>query len=121
MCYNYVFNKSKIGTIINMELRMLLSHVSPELAVGVLLFMLTWRASSNINKTIADHQAQEKRQNDLIELLGKQQCKIISVINASPCITKENGLWLANVKKNGGSPPDKIRCLFQEAKHEDEG
>ena len=98
---------------------MLLSHVSPELAVGVLLLILTWRASSNINKTIADHQAQEKRQNDLLELLGKQQCKIITIINASPCITKENGLWLANVNKNGGSQPDRVKCMYHESIDDD--
>ena len=42
--------------------------------------------------------------------LLKQQHKAEETISRLPCISKENGLWLKDVDRNGGEPPEKIVC-----------
>lgn len=94
------------------------SILSKELIAGLGILAVTLRASykmirvsNNINNIVDSHKRQEKRQDDMIEALSKQQLKLIAIINSSPCISKRNGLWLQDIRRNGGAPPDEVICI----------
>ena len=42
----------------------------------------------------------------------KQQHKCEAIICRMPCVNKENGIWLTDVERNGGSPPCEIKCNY---------
>lgn len=47
-------------------------------------------------------------------LLLQQQHKAEETISRLSCISKENGLWLKDVNRNGGEPPEKIESLIKD-------
>ncbi|MBF0406700.1 MAG: hypothetical protein HQM10_05060 [Candidatus Riflebacteria bacterium] len=75
------------------------------IAVICLAVIVTMRVNKAINK--------EGEQNSRIEIVEKQQHKSEQVISACPCISKENATWLQDKERNGGKPPEAVKCPFQ--------
>jgi hypothetical protein len=56
-----------------------------------------------VNKAISKDKKQEK-----------QQKKIIQLVSACPCISKNNATWLQDPARNGGQPPERVICKYME-------
>ena len=93
---------------------MLLSYLTPEFVVGILVVLLTWRLSSHTHKTLSRHKEHEARQDACIKILTDQLDKAIKLLSKYPCITKRNGIWLTQVKSEGSEPPDPVACVHKE-------
>ena len=98
-------------------------NLPPEL-LWILAFLglavvITWKISRLVAATTAayeKHEARFKAVEDQQKTEEKQRHKIEQLISAAPCISKNNSLWLQNETRNGGQPPEPIKCLYQEAK-----
>lgn len=92
----------------------------PGLLAGLILFMLTIWLVLRINKVITHAADSQAEQVTRIILLEKQQRKLEQTISSAPCVTKNNGLWLQDSKRNGGQPPEPIKCQYLAAKERGE-
>ncbi|MBF0406483.1 MAG: hypothetical protein HQM10_03955 [Candidatus Riflebacteria bacterium] len=75
------------------------------IAVISLAVIVTMRVNKAISK--------EGEQNSRIEIVEKQLHKTETIVTACPCISKENATWLQDKTRNGGKPPETVRCPFQ--------
>jgi len=105
------------------DVQFIAENFPPSLAAAVLLLLLTVAVTLKVNELIkAPKAADEKRDKELEELKKqvekeqKQRHKLEQLISSAPCISKNNGLWLQAEDRNGGQPPEPIKCLYQEAK-----
>ena len=94
----------------------LLSQLSPTVIAVLFITFLTAWLTFRVNRLITTALAQEGEQTARIAILEKQQGKNIQLISSAPCISKVNGLWLADIKRNGGQPPEPVECQYLSAK-----
>ena len=85
------------------------SKLSPEL-IGLIVFVVfvAW-FTLRANRYFSDNAR-----------TSKQQHKLEQLISACPCVSKLNGLWLQDETRNGGQPPEEIKCIYQKAKDKGE-
>lgn len=67
------------------------------------------------NKKISQAQAERHE----IEILKKQQGKIIQLFESAPCISKKNATWLTDERLNE-QPPENVKCQYHAAKERGE-
>ena len=80
-------------------------------AVIALAVTVTVRYNKKIGQALAERHE--------IEILKKQQGKIIQLLEAAPCISKKNATWLTDERQNE-QPPEGIKCQYHAAKERGE-
>ena len=100
-----------------------IGEISPELAIALIFLALavviTWKISSLVAVSTAAYKRLEERiegtENNIVKE-KKQRHKVEQLMTAAPCVSKSNGVWLQDESRNGGQPPEPIKCQYIEAK-----
>lgn len=108
------------GIIEKLSLDLILDNCPPTTIAAIIVVSLALWAAFRINKVVREALSQEQRQSEAIEENKKQRKKIEALLCDCPCISKNNGLWLQDKNRNGGRPPEPIRCHYYVAKGRDE-
>lgn len=81
------------------------------LVLILLAVIITIKSNAAINRV-----REEQKKSDIDR---KQISKLVHTLSCCPCISKTNGLWLQDIKRNGGNPPEKIVCVYISTKEKD--
>lgn len=98
------------------SLEWMIENCTPELIATIVLVCLCVWVVVRVNSALTKAYTCEEAQTRGIAELKKQQSKIEHIISNSPCISKTNGIWLTDVTRNGGQPPEPIICQYHAAK-----
>lgn len=90
-------------------------NVPPQTIGIVAVFALAMWLVLRVNNVISEKQAADEEVKDSVKLLTKQQHKTQQLVSACPCVSKTNATWLQDCDRNGGGPPDPIKCQYMEA------
>ena len=94
------------------SIQYIIDNCPPELvAAFVLLVMVIW-LTYRVNKWLDGGVNMQERQ----AVTEKQQRKVEQLLESCPCISKANATWLQDKTRNGGQPPEPIKCQYLEAR-----
>lgn len=93
----------------------LVAHVSPQGMAMFAVFVLSTWLVLRVNKIISDKQSADEEVKDSVRLLTKQQHKTQQLVSCCPCVSKTNATWLQDPERNGGAPPEPVKCQYMEA------
>ena len=99
-----------------LSLKYLFENAPEVLVFIVALCSVFLYVALRVNAVISKAQADREMFINRIDDLEKQQRKNEQLLSAAPCISKNNGLWLQDPKRNGGQPPEPIKCQYLEAR-----
>jgi hypothetical protein len=94
----------------------LVENCPPSLLIVIVVAILAGWLSLRVNRLITEALSQESSQTSRIAATEKQQRKAEQLISACPCISKHNATWLQDKSRNGGELPEKIACVYMQAK-----
>lgn len=87
-----------------------LKHLPLTAGLFVVVVVLAVVVTIRYNKKITEAQADR----ELLQLVVRQQVKIIRLLTAEPCISKKNATWLSDPKQSG-QVPDQPKCSYANA------
>jgi len=94
------------------SIQYLIDNCPPELiALSVVAILVAW-LTYRVNKWLSGGINTQER----LDTVEKQQHKCEQLFEACPCITKCNATWLQDKGRNGGQPPEPIKCQYLAAK-----
>jgi folate-binding Fe-S cluster repair protein YgfZ len=82
------------------------------------MFWLAVRLSKLINEALSKEQEQNEAIEELQNQLAiekKQRRKLEQLISDFPAVTKNLATWLQDRTRNGGLPPERIKCAYVDA------
>jgi len=101
-----------MGGLTGKDIVFAIENCPPELAAVIIICILVAVITYKVNGLVTAWQQEVEE----AKILKKQLHKLIQLVTAAPCVSKNNGVWLGDETRNGGQPPEPIKCLYQEAK-----
>ena len=101
-----------MGGLTAKDIAWAVENCPPQLVAVVIICILVAVITYKVNRLVTAWQQEVEE----AKILKKQLHKLIQLVTAAPCVSKNNGVWLGDETRNGGQPPEPIKCQYLEAK-----